>query len=167
MPRAGLAQLRLARQRKGDAEIDIAIEHGPWDRERAHRLGGDGDARRAFAQAPDHVCEQRAADTFHGGNGNVADARALQSLDVRARAVEVLQHDEHVARDRLACRGQLDAIGKAVEQRRADFALEPLDAAAERGLRHMQRGGGAPEAAGAGERREGFDLAEVESHAQG
>ncbi len=53
----------------------------------------------------------------------------------------------------------------AVEQLHADGGLELLNLHGERRLRHVQLGRGAREAAGAGEREKGADVAQVVDHA--
>ena len=79
-------------------------------------------------------------------------------LDVDQDALE--RHEQIAARLR-----QRDMPLVAVEQLHADGGLELLNLHGERGLRHVQLGRGAREAAGAGEREKCADMPQIVDHA--
>ena len=94
-------------------------------------------------------------------NGPASVPRALQP---RQRAVVDREHLGELLRGALAVRGELDAAAPPLEQRLAELALELAHVAADRGLREVQRLGGAVVAAVADDRQERAQVDGIELH---
>jgi hypothetical protein len=125
--KSDLSQLGMPRQGECDTNINVALDYGLGNRQRSHRFRGNRDARRSFAHLLDNIRKKSTADAFDGRDCHVTDARAPKPFDVRAGSLKVLKNDENVSRNCLACRCQLDSIGKPFEQRRTDLRFEIQD----------------------------------------
>ncbi len=67
-----------------------------------------------------------------------AAPQTFQPVDLGSHALDLALAGLRIAEQDLACRGQFDAARMALEKRRAQFVLELLDLATERGLGNMQ-----------------------------
>ena len=122
---------RLAK-REGDADIHLAAGDGAGDIERSHDDDREGDARRAGADVVDRLGKDRRSDALCHRDRDMADPRAVDVLDVGARPLQILEHRDDMARQRLADRRQHEARGQPVEQRLPDFLFQLDDLAVHR-----------------------------------
>ena len=127
------------------------------------RTAGDGHPHLGVARR--HVAEQRRHQQRAGAGAQAdADGARLALAQQLGAAFDLgrLEHDALRARQhRLAQRGERAAPAAAVDQARAQFVLQPLQAAAEGRLRQVHALGRARERAFLGQRHQVFQLPQV------
>jgi len=103
-----------------------------------------------LAEVPDHLGQEARRQRLAGHHLHLAAPQALQLLDLRAHVRQLGGAAADVAHEQLARRRQAHAARQALEDRRAEFLLDVLDAAVDRRGRHVQALGGLADRADAG-----------------
>jgi hypothetical protein len=103
-------------QRHGDADVGLAAAQGLQHVRRSLHLGGEADAPGAAAMGGYQVGQHRLRERLDAGNADGAVPSPRQGRDVRAEAVEVLEHVHDVPGQHLADRRQRQAARIALEQ---------------------------------------------------
>ena len=138
--------------------------HHRGDR-RGHAVeDADRDAGIRLGQFLDRARQQPGGHRWQRGDRDETAPMREQLFGARGDRFDVdedaLERHEQIA----AGLGERDVPLVAIEQLHADRALELLNLHGQRGLRHVQLGRGAREAAGAGEREKCADVAKVVDH---
>ena len=120
--------------------------------------------RMGVAECGDHLGQQRAGHELRGRDAHHAFFERLQIVDAVQHAFEVLQDLVHQRIEAAPRFRQPDAPRAALDQAHAQGLFQLLDLPAQGRLRHMQRGGGLGEAAGAHQRHQGAQLPQGHIH---
>jgi hypothetical protein len=91
-------------------------------------------------------------------------ARPWPARSVRSRARRQRQQVGHLVQQRRAGFGEFHALGRAHEERRAEFVFQRADLPRQRRLRHVQALGGAVDVAFLGHGEEVAHLSQVHGH---
>ncbi|MHC2313163.1 hypothetical protein ACVIHC_000209 [Bradyrhizobium diazoefficiens] len=152
-----LAQVRRMAERHGDADVGLAAAQGLEHVRRSLHLGGEADAAGAAAVRGDQVRQHRFRQRLDAGDADGAAPVAGQGRDVRAEAVEVLEHVHDMPGQHLADRRQRQAARSALEQGGSNLLLELENLAADRRGGNVQDARRGPDRAGAADGVEVLD----------
>jgi hypothetical protein len=159
-------ELPLAHRRAQEPEVERAVE----------QAGDLGRGEQLATQVEDHagqgvaerVCElgqQLVGRRAGEADGEAPELAARRSLRVLGGAVDRGEDPARTREEHLAGGRELDAAGRAVQQRHAELGLEPADLLRERRLGDVQALGGAAEVALLGDGDEVTEVSELQDAA--
>ena len=123
-----------------------------------------GDAGVTGVERGDQRGHQRGGDRRQRGDGDEPAAPARNVAGVEGDRGDLVEHALDDRQELAPYLGQDDRPGGAIQQAHAERLLQVADADGQRGLRHVQRPGGAGEIPQSGDPEERLELAQGEIH---
>jgi hypothetical protein len=142
-----------------DAEVDAPVVERLGLLQRVHLEQREPDVGQVHAEEAEHVGEdRRVGRRLDEADAEPPDLAARRALGSPLRALGLGERETRLGEEGAPRRGERHAARDALEERRAELALEVADLPAERRLRDVQAPGGAPEVPLL---RDGREIAEV------
>ena len=131
-------------------QVDLEVDHRLHGLVAVQHLDVEGHGREAGLEIDDGARQEDRRQRLAAGHAHLAAAQAPQRLDLRAHVLQVGGAPARIADEEFARRRQPHAPWQALEDRRAQLALQVLHAAVDRRRGDLQLFGGAAHGAAAG-----------------